>query len=103
MPRGFYTEGSLARLSREFDVFGPLSSDPEPWMTAELDQHAAAVCESITRDAGAVTLQNLSSYLQGFVDGCRERGWRSDSAGYDWETLRLLAVCRLAKEHGFVR
>ncbi|ASU82699.1 hypothetical protein CDO52_07785 [Nocardiopsis gilva YIM 90087] len=103
MPREFFAEGPLVRLSREFDVFGPMSSDPEPWMTAELDQHAAAVCESITRDGAAVTLQSLSRYLHGFIDGCRERGWDSDSSGYDWETLRLLAVCRLAKEHGFVR
>ncbi|WP_017592771.1 DUF6401 family natural product biosynthesis protein [Nocardiopsis potens] len=103
MRSGFDAQGPLARLSREFDVFGPLSGSTEPWLTAELDQHAAAVRDSIASGGASLTLRSLTSYLRGFVDGCRERGWHSTSAEYDWETVRLLAICRLAKESGFVR
>ncbi|MUL39842.1 hypothetical protein FZ103_01380 [Streptomonospora sp. PA3] len=103
MRPGFFAEGPLARLSREFGLLGPLGDSIEPWMTAELDQHAAAVRDSIAADGGSITRLSLSRYLDGFMDGCRERGWHSSCDGYDWETLRVLAVCRLAKEHGFVR
>ncbi|WP_067965670.1 DUF6401 family natural product biosynthesis protein [Nocardiopsis trehalosi] len=103
MRRGFFTEGPLARLSREFGLLGPLSAAPEPWLTAELDQHAAAVRDSIAAGGARVSHRSLTRYLHGFMDGCRERGWDSGSDGYDWETLRVLAVCRLAKEYGFVR
>ncbi|MBV2362748.1 DUF6401 family natural product biosynthesis protein [Streptomonospora nanhaiensis] len=103
MRPGFFAEGPLARLSREFGLLGPLSGTTEPWLTAELDQHAAAVRDSLSADGGRITHRSLTRYLHGFIDGCRERGWHSASDGYDWETLRVLAVCRLAKEHGFVR
>ncbi|MFD0776162.1 DUF6401 family natural product biosynthesis protein [Streptomonospora algeriensis] len=103
MHPGSFAEGPLARLSREFGMLGPLDDSTEPWMTAELDQHAAAVRDSIVADGGRLTRMGLSRYLDGFMDGCRERGWHSSCDGYDWETLRVLAVLRLAKEHGFVR
>ncbi|MDA2808405.1 DUF6401 family natural product biosynthesis protein [Nocardiopsis suaedae] len=103
MRSGFDAQGPLARLSREFDVFGPLGGGVEPWLTAELDQHAAAVRDSIVGGGARLTRRSLTGYLRGFVDGCRERGWHSTSSEYDWETLRLLAICRLAKECGFVR
>ncbi|GAA4915112.1 DUF6401 family natural product biosynthesis protein [Streptomonospora salina] len=103
MRPGYFAEGPLARLTREFGLFGPLGDSTEPWMTAELDQHAAAVRDSIGADGDRLTGQGLSRYLDGFMDGCRERGWHSSCDGYDWETLRVLAVLRLAKEHGFVR
>lgn len=105
MRRGYSAEGSLAQLTRDFGVFGPLNAeaDPEPWLVAELDQHSAAIRESICADGARMTHRTLTHYLFGFMDGCRERGWYSSSDEYDWETLRLLAICRLAREYGFVR
>ncbi|MDA8369599.1 MAG: DUF6401 family natural product biosynthesis protein [Nocardiopsaceae bacterium] len=103
MIRGFFADGPLARLSLEFGLFGPLNTATAPWLIAELDQHAAAVRDSIAAEGAQITRRSLTSYLRGFMDGCRERGWHSSSADYDWETLRVLAVCRLAKEYGFVR
>ncbi|MFC3997195.1 DUF6401 family natural product biosynthesis protein [Nocardiopsis sediminis] len=103
MRRGFFAESSLARLSREFGMFGPLHDSPDPWLTAQLDQHAAAVRDSISAEGARVSHRSLARYLHGFMDGCRERGWHSGSDGYDWETLRVLSICRLAKEYGFVR
>ncbi|RCV50533.1 DUF6401 family natural product biosynthesis protein [Marinitenerispora sediminis] len=103
MRRGFFVECPLARLSFDFGQFGLLAAREDPGVTAELDQHAAAVRDSIERDGTRLTRSSLTHYLHGFVDGCRERGWDSDGVDYDWETLRLLAICRLAKEYGFIR
>lgn len=103
MPRGTIVHHPLARLTRDFENLGPLGASMEPWMTAELDQHAAEVCASIAAGGSSLTERSLSHYLHGFMEGCLERGWYSDSVDYDWETLRILAICRLAGEHGFVR
>ncbi len=103
MRNGFFADCPLTRLSHDFDVVMAESPTADPALTAVLDQHAAAVRDSILADRVEVTRRSLAHYLQGFVDGCRERGWSSDSVEYDWETLRMLAICRMAKEHGFVR
>lgn len=103
MRREYSGGGSLSRLSQEFGTFGPLSAQPEPWLTAELDQHAAAVRDSVTSGGGLLGRRSLAEYLHGFIEGCRERGWHSSNDGYDWETLRLLAICRLARDRGFVQ
>ncbi|GAA3722481.1 hypothetical protein HDA32_000850 [Spinactinospora alkalitolerans] len=103
MRRGFFAECPLARLSHDFGQFGLLEASASPGLTAELDQHSAAVRDSIQRDGAAVSRRSLAHYLRGFMDGCLERGWHSSGAGYDWETLRLLAICQMAKEYGFVR
>lgn len=102
MRRGFPVECPLSRLSRDFDAFGLFNSIPEPWLTAGLDQHAAAVRDSIERDGVGVSRRSLTHYLRGFMDGCVERGWTSASVHFDWETMRLLAICRMARECGFV-
>ena len=103
MPRGTSVRHPLAGLTLDFHRRGPLQGPLEPWMCAELDQHAAQVCEGIVSGGADLNAGTLGTYLHGFLDGCLERGWDSDDAGYDWETLRILAICRLAKERGFVR
>lgn len=103
MPSGTAVRHPLAGLTRDFHRIGPLDGPVEPWMSSELDQHAAQVCEDIAGAGGGFNARTLGVYLHGFLDGCLERGWDSDSVDYDWETLRILAICRLAKEHGFVR
>ncbi|MFC7327668.1 DUF6401 family natural product biosynthesis protein [Marinactinospora rubrisoli] len=103
MRRGFFVECPLTRLSFDIGHFGLLAAREDPGFTAELDQHAAAVRDSIEGDGLRVTRSSLTHYLHGFVDGCRERDRGYDSVDYDWETLRLLAICRMAKEYGFIR
>ncbi|MFL1380239.1 MULTISPECIES: DUF6401 family natural product biosynthesis protein [unclassified Nocardiopsis] len=103
MPRGTSVRHPLAGLTRDFHKIGPLAGPIDPWMCAELDQHAAQVCDGIASSGGEVTSRTLATYLHGFLDGCLERGWDSAAVEYDWETLRVLAICRLAKERGFVR
>jgi hypothetical protein len=101
MNRGSSTECQLTQLSRHFSRFGPLEESP-PWLTAEIDQHMAAVRDCLHRDGLAVDRNTLTEYMRGFLDGTRERGWDSASSDYDWETLRLIAICRLAMDCGFV-
>lgn len=102
MRRGLSTECPLSKLWRDFGAFGLYAAVAEPRLTAELDQHAAAVRDSIERDGVALSRRSLTHYLHGFLDGCRERGWDSDSVEFDWETIRLLAIGRMARESGFV-
>ncbi|WP_028648626.1 DUF6401 family natural product biosynthesis protein [Nocardiopsis sp. CNT312] len=103
MTRGTSVRHPLAGLTRDFHRIGPLASPVEPGMAAELDQHATDVCRAISGSGTGLTAHSLGTYLHGFLDGCLERGWDSEAVEYDWETLRILAICRLAKERGFVR
>ncbi|WP_285731451.1 DUF6401 family natural product biosynthesis protein [Nocardiopsis sp. ATB16-24] len=103
MPSGTSVRHPLAGLTRDFHRIGPLSGPIEPWLCAELDQHAAEVREGIAASGSGFNARSLGTYLHGFLDGCLEQGWDSDAVEYDWETIRVLAICRLAKEHGFVR
>ncbi|WP_159940460.1 MULTISPECIES: DUF6401 family natural product biosynthesis protein [unclassified Nocardiopsis] len=103
MPSGTSVRHPLAGLTRDFHRIGPLDGPIEPWLCAELDQHAAQVCEGIAASGSELTARTLGTYLRGFLDGCLEQGWDSSAVEYDWETLRVLAICRLAKERGFVR
>ncbi|MEY9213716.1 hypothetical protein NI17_023320 [Thermobifida halotolerans] len=102
MRSGFSANCPLVRLTHAFDSFGLREDSSAPGLVAQVDQHVAGVRDSLSRDGLPLTRRSLTHYLQGFLDGCRERGWHSDGADYDWETLRLLAVCRLAREEGFV-
>lgn len=103
MRRGFSVDCPLTGLTHAFDSVGLGEESPSPGLTAQLDQHTAAVRDSLARDGVRLSRRSLGHYLRGFLDGCRERGWHSDTVDYDWETLRLLAICRLAREHGFIR
>ncbi|MQA95627.1 MAG: hypothetical protein GEV11_13595 [Streptosporangiales bacterium] len=93
----------LVRLMREVGHFGLSEMRRLPGLIAEIDQHAAAVRSAIEGDGARLTPRTLTQYALGFLDGVRERGWVSDGRGYDWETTRLLAICWLAREAGFVR
>ncbi|MDS1269751.1 DUF6401 family natural product biosynthesis protein [Lipingzhangella sp. LS1_29] len=103
MLRGFFTECPLTQLSRDLDAFGMLSTSVHPGLLAQIDQHTAAIRDSISQDGVPVTRTSLAHYLRGFLDGARERGWDSTGDSYDWETLRLMSICSLARDLGFVR
>lgn len=79
-----------------------------PALLAAVDQHAAAVRDIVAYDvegsaavAGSVL---LASYARGMLDHARKQGWRFPqpatprrAAHPDWITLRLMAVCALAR------
>lgn len=102
MRREFSVECPLTRLTRDFQQFGLVGESQPPWVIAQLDQHSAAVRSSIESDGIGLDRRSLGYYVRGLLDGMRERGWETSESDYDWETLRLMAVCSLATERGLV-
>lgn len=74
-----------------------------PGLLAAIDQHAAAVRDSLFGDLRQMTVVHLAGYADGVREAAMEHGWRLpdgpvDWSTCDWVTLRLLAVCALAPE-----
>ncbi len=98
-------EGSpLGGMLRELDRSALADMLANPGLAAAVDQHAAAVRQSITAAGSQVGQESLTRYLHGFADGVRAWRWTpaTTGPGYDWETLRLAAICWLAREHGLL-
>jgi Family of unknown function (DUF6401) len=96
-----FEQAPLNWLMREMGraVFADMASSPG--LVAAVDQHAAEVRDAIASVGDVLGLAALSRYLHGFVDGARERGWVPDlTGGYEWENVRLAAICWLAHRHG---
>ncbi|MCT2582583.1 DUF6401 family natural product biosynthesis protein [Actinophytocola gossypii] len=79
-----------------------------PGLAAVVDQHAAAVRDILTTgvEAGAAVAGSvlLAGYAQGVLDHVREKGEQlrvpadaADWARADWFSMRLVAVCSLAR------
>ena len=77
----------------------------DPGLLAAIDQHAAAVCDTLSLsplDAPlpvqrSVSREDLTDYVLGFNDVLAENGWE-EPVGYDYATLRLTAICWLVRE-----
>jgi hypothetical protein len=77
----------------------------EPGLVAAIDQHAAAVCDSLSTEPLEVPIpvqrivgrEELTDYVLGFNDVLAETGWE-EPVGYDFATLRLTAICWLVRE-----
>jgi hypothetical protein len=78
----------------------------EPGLVAAVDQHAAAVCDTLSTAPSAevpfpvqrtVAREDLTDYVLGFKDVLAETGWE-EPVGYDFATLRLTAICWLVRE-----
>lgn len=65
-----------------------------PGVLAAVDQHMAALREAIELDE-----ETLGDYLLGFVDELRDRNW-TFTGEPDFATLRLTAICLLARRLG---
>ncbi|TDC32223.1 hypothetical protein E1211_21265 [Micromonospora sp. 15K316] len=73
-----------------------------PGLHALVDQHAAAVRDSLGGDLHPLTVAVLAGYLEGLLTAASERGWRPvagpvDWSDPDWLRIRLLAVHYLAR------
>jgi Family of unknown function (DUF6401) len=68
-----------------------------PGLAADVDQHAAAIRDVIAASGEELTPRVLRDYLDGFTDAAIERGWWPGD-GFDWETVRVIAVCSLIRE-----
>ncbi|GAA2494837.1 DUF6401 family natural product biosynthesis protein [Streptomyces sp. NPDC059506] len=69
----------------------------EPGLVAAVDQHAAAVRDSIEMDR-----ETLGDYLLGFLDELHDQGWDHDLPDDSFPSLRVLSVCWLARENGYL-
>lgn len=95
----------LGKLQAEIGEAGLSAAVANPGLAAMVDQHAAAVRDSVTlgsaRPAGDVAV--LAHYARGVLGHARAHGWQPLPAGdagwrhADWTSLRLVAVCALAR------
>jgi Family of unknown function (DUF6401) len=98
---------SLARLSSQFAA-GLAAASAMPGLAAMVDQHSAAVRDilavGVEASAAVTGAVLLAGYAKGLLDQAAEQGRRpaapSDPTGWaaaDWLSVRLLAVCALAR------
>jgi hypothetical protein len=79
-----------------------------PGLMAAVDQHAAAVRDSLAAMNLTLTAVPLAGYGSSVATAAARMGWQlSDQADMDWSRanwfqLRLTAVCALAIAHGCV-
>jgi hypothetical protein len=79
-----------------------------PGLMALVDQHAAAVRDALGDPGHGLSAVSLAGYAAGVRDALIEADWRvpavaeQDWSRPEWPTLRLLAICVLARSHGYV-
>ncbi|WP_229398235.1 DUF6401 family natural product biosynthesis protein [Micromonospora okii] len=93
---------ALAVLTVSLGTAGLSAAAARPGLLAEVDQHAAAVRDSLGGDRRPLTASALAGYAEGVRDAAREHGWQpparsADWSEPDWLLTRLLAVCALAR------
>lgn len=74
-----------------------------PGLLAAVDQHAAAVRDSLGGDRRPMTAVTLAGYARGLRDAAHQHGWEAPRTPIQWSTAdwvltRLLAVCTLARQ-----
>ncbi|WP_238006062.1 DUF6401 family natural product biosynthesis protein [Dactylosporangium sp. AC04546] len=87
-------------------VDGLVEALAQPFLLAKVDQHAAAVRESLTAAGKPVDSISLAGYARSVI-AVHQRHGRPlptpdsvDWAAADWTVLRLVAVCHLADAAG---
>ncbi|SCL31228.1 hypothetical protein GA0074692_3073 [Micromonospora pallida] len=93
---------SIAALTVSIGTAGLAATARRPDLLAQVDQHAAAVRDSLDGDRRPLTLAALAGYAEGVRAAAVEHGWTSPSGPVDWSApgwvlTRLLAVCALAR------
>nr|MDT0656589.1 DUF6401 family natural product biosynthesis protein [Micromonospora sp. DSM 115978] len=91
----------LTALMESVGTAGLAAAAGLPGLLAEVDQHAAAVRESLLAARSAVNEAALAGYAEGVREAAGSHGWLPpvtpfDWAEPDWVVTRLLAVCVLA-------
>lgn len=92
----------LASLMASIGAAGLEAAARHPGLLAAIDQHAAAIRDSLLGDLRELTPVHLAGYAEGIREAAVEHGWREPeaidwSAAQDWVLTRLLAVCALAR------
>lgn len=91
----------LDELTASVGVTGLRASTESAALLAEIDQHAAAVRDSLSADARPLTAVILAAYAEGVRDAAFKHGWTAPTSEIDWSEpdwvlRRLLAVCLIA-------
>ena len=94
---------SLDELTVSVGAHGLAAAASSPGLRAAVDQHAAGVRDSLSADTRPLTAIILAAYGEGVRDAALKHGWEPpvgeiDWTLNDWVLVRLLAVCRLARE-----
>lgn len=96
---------ALANLMESVGTAGLAASAASPRLLAAVDQHTAAIRDSL-RDAGSsVSGPALAGYAEGLREAAIAHGWQLpagpvDWSDPDWMSTRLLAVCALGRAGG---
>ncbi|MEH0973252.1 DUF6401 family natural product biosynthesis protein [Micromonospora sp. CPCC 205546] len=96
---------TLALLSTSVGAEGLAAAAARPGLLALVDQHAAAVRESLDGDRRPLSAAALAGYAEGVRAAALEHGWQPPAAPVDWSApdwllTRLLAVCALTRSLG---
>ncbi|KWV31927.1 DUF6401 family natural product biosynthesis protein [Micromonospora rifamycinica] len=91
----------LALLTASVGAPGLAAAAARPGLLALVDQHAAAVRDSLDGDRRPLTVAALAGYAEGIHDTARAHGLlpvgAADFTAPDWALTRLVAVCLLAR------
>ncbi|WP_341720246.1 DUF6401 family natural product biosynthesis protein [Micromonospora sp. FIMYZ51] len=95
------TRSTLVALTNAVGLDGLAAASHLPGLRAAVDQHAAAVRESLHGDRRPLTAATLAGYAEGIRSVAEEHGWQppTDPVYWpeaDWVLVRLLAVCALS-------
>ncbi|WP_092375533.1 DUF6401 family natural product biosynthesis protein [Micromonospora phaseoli] len=90
----------LVALANAVGLDGMAAANSLPGLLAAVDQHAAAVRDSLHGDRRPLSAAALAGYSEGVRSAAGEHGWQAPSgpidwAEADWVLLRLLSVCAL--------
>ncbi|NYT95152.1 DUF6401 family natural product biosynthesis protein [Salinispora sp. H7-4] len=94
---------TLASLSSTVGTDGLAAAAARPGLLALVDQHAAAVRESLNGDHRPLTVAALAGYTEGIHAAARAHDWHPPAGPIDWAAppdwllTRLLAVAALAR------
>ena len=93
---------TLALLTATVGAAGLAAAAVRPGLLAMVDQHAAAVRDSLDGDRRPLTPAALAGYAEGIREAAREHGLLPPADAVDWTEpdwllTRLLAVCALAR------
>ena len=98
---------ALAALSDGLGTPGLAAAARVPGLLAAVDQHAAALRDTLTAGHGrAPSAVGLAGYAEGLRETATRLGWQApeqsevDWARAPWLLVRLLAVCQLAAAAG---
>ncbi|MEV4489418.1 DUF6401 family natural product biosynthesis protein [Micromonospora coxensis] len=93
---------ALALLSASVGASGLAAAAADPGLLAMVDQHAAAVRDSLDGDRRPLTPAALAGYAEGVRAAALEHGLVPPAGPVDWSApswllTRLLAVCALVR------